>query len=228
MLYCENDDGTQKVPLMAKMTGDDGQKIDDLVYPTDIRFDAGAPAAEVSVDLTHAGFTPKTPPIFFTKSDMTPLPTSQVEGKQVWTLSTNHPEEIVFGVEAADGVHVAWPGGDAGPDVAKAVQDALTNMHDFYDSRTLLGSVVEDDQVYAIVMLKRVGPMVNGDGTPVTNGMIPWRIVDMHFDYDATAKKVTLLNRATLAVGRAGNNSPVPEVLKQPELLRDICAKPSP
>jgi hypothetical protein len=228
MLYCENDDGTQKVPLMAKMTGEDGQKIDDLVYPADIRFDGAANAASAQVDLTQAGLTPKNPPVFFTKSDMTPLSSSQVEGKQAWAISTDHPENIIFAVEATDGIHVAWPSGDAGPDVTQAVQTALTNMHDFYDSRTLLGCVAEDDQVYAIVMLKRVGPMVAGDGTPVTNGMIPWRVVDMHFDYDATAKKVTLLNRATLAVGRAGNNSPVPAVLKQPELLRDISAKTSP
>jgi len=226
MLYCENDDGAQKVPLMAKITGEDGQKIDDLVYAQDIRFDAGAPpAAAALVDLTQAGLTPKSPPVFFTKTDMTPLPATQVVGKQEWTISTDHPDKIVFAEEAADGIHVAWPGSEAGPDVEKAVQVGLTNMHDFYDSRTLLGCVAEDDQVYAVVLLKRLGSMVNGDGTPVTNGMIPWRVVMMHFDYDATAKKVTLLNRATLALGRAFNNSPPPAVLKQPELLRDITSR---
>jgi hypothetical protein len=229
MLYCENDAGAQKVPLMAKITGEDGQKIDDLVYPADIRFDTGAPTAGASlVDLTQSGFTPKNPPVFFTKSDMTSLPATQVDGKQVWSVPTDHPDQIMFAEEAADGIHVAWPGSDAGSDVAKAVQDGLTNMHDFYDSRALLGCVAEDDQVYAVVMLKRVGSMVNGDGTPVTNGMIPWRLVIMHFDYDASAKKVTLLNRATLAVGRAEDNSPPPAVLKQPELLRDIRAGTNP
>jgi hypothetical protein len=226
MLYCENDDGTQKVPLMAKITGDDGQKIDDLVYPADIRFDAAAPGV-AQIDLTQAGFTPKNSPVFFTKPDMTPLPSSQVEGKQVWTVSTDHPDRIVFAVEAADGVHVAWPNSPAGPDVEKAVQDGLANMHDFYDSRTSLGSVAEDDDVYSVVMLKRAGPMVDAGGQPVTNGMIPWAVVMMHFDYDAAAKKVTLLNRATLAGGRAYNNSPVPAVLKQPELLSDITKSPS-
>jgi hypothetical protein len=229
MLYCENDDGTQKVPLMAKMTGDDGQKIDDLVYPADIRFDAGPSAAGLmQIDLTQAGFTPKNPPVFFTKPDMAPLPSSRVAGKQVWTVSTDHPDKIVFAVEAADGVHVAWPDSPAEPDVEKAVQDALANMHDFYDSRTLLGSVAEDDDVYSVVMLKRTGPMVDAGGQPVTNGMIPWAVVVMHFDYDAAAKKVTLLNRATLAVGRAMGNSPVPAVLKRPELSRDISAGTSP
>jgi hypothetical protein len=229
MLYCENDDGTQKVPLMAKLIGEDGQKIDDLVYAQDIRFDASAAAAGASlVDLTQAGFTPKNPPVFFTKPDLTPLPSSQVDGKQAWTVSTDQPDKIVFAVEATDGVHVAWPDSAAGPDVQKAVQDALTNMHDFYDSRTLLGCEAEDDDIYSVVMLKRVGSMVSASGQPVTNGMIPWSVVIMHFDYDANAKKVTLLNRATLAVGRAENNSPVPAVLKQPELLHDINVKANP
>jgi hypothetical protein len=229
MLYLDGDDGTHKVPLEAKMTGEDGQKIDDLIYAQDIRFDQSAPAASASlVDLSQAGFTPAKPPVFFIKPDMTPLPSSQVEGKQVWSVSTDRPDKIAFAVEAADGVHVAWPGGEAGADVVKAVQQGLVNMHDFYDSRTLLGCETEDEDVYAIVLLKRVGAMVNGDGTPVTNGMIPWCVALMHFDYDASAKKVTLLNRATLALGRAYNNSPPPAVLKQPELLRDISARTNP
>jgi hypothetical protein len=229
MLYCENDDGTQKVPLMAKLTGEDGQKIDDLVYPAEIRFDAGAPAgASAQIDLAQAGFAPKSPPVFFTKPDLAPLPSSQISGKQVWTVSTDHPDKIVFAVEAADGIHVAWPDSAAGPEIDKAVQEGLADMHDFYDSRALLGGEAEDDDVYALVMLKRAGPMVFESGQPVANGMIPWSLVVMHFDYDAVAKKVTLLNRATLAVGRAYDNSPAPAVLKQPELLRDINAAPKP
>ncbi len=225
MLYIENDDGTQKIPLMAKMTGDDGQKIDELVYPADIRFDAGAaPPGVAQIDLTQAGFTPKNLPVVFGKPDMTLLPSSQVEGKKVWIVTTDHPDRIVFAVEAADGIHVAWPNVEAGSDVETAVQQGLTNMHDFYDSRTLLGCVAEDDDIYSVVMLKRVGPMVGGNGNPVTNGMIPWTLAVMHWDYDADAKKATLLDRATLVVGRANNNSPVPRVLKQPELLRDISA----
>lgn len=230
MLYLENDQGAAtKIPLMAKLTGADGQKIDDLVYAQDIRFDAGAPAAAAAqVDLTHAGFTSAKPPVFLTKPDLTPLTSSQIDGKPVWTVWTDHPDKLVFAVEAADGVHVAWPGSEAGPDAAKAVQEGLANLHDFYDSRTLLGCVLEEDDIYAIVLLQRKGAMVAADGTPVTNGMIPWCVAMMHFDYDAGAKRVTLLNRATLAVGRAHDNSPAPPVLKQPELLRDISLKATP
>ena len=228
MLYCENDDGTQKVPLMAKLTGEDKQKIDDLVYAQDIRFDSGATAGGTQIDLAQAGFSSKSTPVILAKPTLVPLPATQVDGKQAWTVATDHPESVLLAVEAADGIHVAWPNAPAGPDVQKAVQTALVDMHDFYDSRTLLDCVIEDEEVYALVMLKRVGSMIDAGGHPVTNGMIPWNVVVMHFDYDAAAKKVTLLNRATLAVGRAEGNSPVPAVLKQPELLRDISARTSP
>jgi hypothetical protein len=228
MLYCENDDGTQKVPLMAKITGEDKQKIDDLVYAQDIKFDSGAPTGGTQIDLSQAGFLPKGQPVILAKPTLAPLPATQIDGKQVWVVANDHPEGVLFSVEAADGIHVAWPSVSAGSDVQKAVQNALVDMHDFYDSRTLLDCVIDDDEIYALVMLKRVGSMIDAGGHPVTNGMIPWNVVVMHFNYDAAAKKVTLLNRATLAVGRAEGNSPVPAVLKQPELLRDISARTSP
>jgi len=230
MLYCENDDGTQKVPLMAKITGEDKQKIDDLVYAQDIRFDSSVAATGgTQIDLTQAGFLPKSKPVILAKPTLAPLPATQIEGKQAWIVASDHPESVLFSVEAADGVHVAWPSGAAGSDVQKAVQNALVDMHDFYDSRTLLDCAIEgDEDVYALVMLKRVGSMIDAGGHPVTNGMIPWDVVVMHFNYDAEAKKVTLLNRTTLVVGRANNNSPLPAVLKQPELLRDISARTKP
>ena len=42
VFYIENDDGAQKVVVMAKQTGTDGEKLADLLYPTVIRF-AGSP-----------------------------------------------------------------------------------------------------------------------------------------------------------------------------------------
>ena len=228
MLFVEKDDQVQKVALMAKMTGEDKQKLDDLVYPTDIRFDAGAAASGQLVDLTQTGITPKNPPVFFVKPDLTQLPSSQVEGKQVWNVTADHPDKILFSVEAADGIHIAWPDGAAGPDVVKAVQDGLVNMHDFYNDRTLLGCVAEDNDIYSVVMLKHLGPMVFGNGEAVKDGRIPWTLAVMHWDYDAEAKKVTLLNRAPAATGRVYNNSPTPAVLKQSELLRTITTRTSP
>jgi hypothetical protein len=225
-LYVENDDGTKKIVLMAKMTGEDNAKIDDLVYPTDIRLEAGAAAGASQIDLTQAGFVPLHPPVIFAKPDLKLLPAAQVEGKPIWTVATDHPVSILFSVEAADGIHVAWPMEPvlaADPTVKQIVEAALVNMHDFFDTRNVLACSLEDEDVYTLVMLSRVGPTDSFKA-----GRIPWSLVAMRWKYDADAKKVVLLNRTNLVVGRAENNSPLPAVLKQPELLRDITAKANP
>jgi hypothetical protein len=226
-LYVENDDATQKVVLMAKMTGENHTKIDDLVYPTVIRFDGGGAAVgHAQIDLTQAGFVPLHPPVIFAKPDLTPLPASPTEGKPIWTVPSDHPEKILLSVEAADGIHVAWPpepARPADPTVRQVVEASLVNMHDFFDTRKVLACVLEDDDVYTLVMLSRVGPTYGFEP-----GRIPWSLVALRWKYDADARKVVLLNRTNLAVGRAENNSPLPAVLKQADLLRDITAKANP
>src|SRR5271156_5561352 len=63
-VYVETDDATEKVVLMAKQTGANGEKLADLVYPTVIRFDEGASSAgSAQIDLTQAGFVPLHPPV---------------------------------------------------------------------------------------------------------------------------------------------------------------------
>jgi hypothetical protein len=71
-------------------------------------------------------------------------------------------------------------------------------------------------------MMKRLGP---------TNGFsadrIPWSLVLLHWKYDSGEKKVTLLNRVSLAMGRAEGNSKPPAVFKETELLKDISVTPA-
>jgi hypothetical protein len=246
-LYVETDANTEKVVLMAKQTGTDNQKLTDLIYPTLIHFDRDAASAGSSqIDLTQASLTMTKPAVVVAKPDLALLPLQQIEGKSAWTVPSVDPTQILFSVEAKDGIHVAWPfdpvaGNMAGPAdappfpknpvylqlndsfMAKALETSLTEMQDFYDTRTLLGCVVEGNDVYSLVMMKRIGP---------TNGFsadrIPWSLVILRWKYDSDEKKTTLLNRVSLAMGRAEGNSSLPTVFIQPELLRDISAVPAP
>jgi hypothetical protein len=219
-VYVETDDATEKVVLMAKQTGANGEKLADLVYPTLIRFDADASSAGSSqIDLTQAGFVPLHPPVMIALPDLTLSPMEQTAGKSIWTVPVENPEQLLFSVEAVDGIHVAWPGAEADPSSQQVVEDALKVMQDFYDTRMLLGSFVGGDgsDIYSLVMMKRVGATYG-----FTGDRIPWSLVILRWKYDPEQKKVTLLNRVALATGRAENNSPLPAVFKQPELLRDI------
>ncbi len=223
--YVEGDDATEKVVVMAKQTGANGEKLADLVYPTAIRFDAGgASAGSAQIDLTQAGFTPTAQPIIMARPDLASPPAQQTAGKPVWTVPSGNPGQLLFAVEAADGVHVAWPDAAPDPDRQQALDTALKVMRDFYDTRALLGAFADSDagDIYSLVMMKRLATSVDGGGTPLPAGLVPWSLVVLRWKYDPDQKKATLLNRVLLKIGRTEGNSPPPVVLKQPELLKDI------
>ena len=245
VFYVENDNGAQKVVVMAKQTGANGQKLADLIYPTVIRFDAGAAnAGSTQIDLTQAGFVPLHPLVIMVQPDLAQPPMEQSPGKPIWTVPVADPGKIIFAVEASDGVHITWPLGayvgneitttaavplagplaEVDPIIRIAVKDGLRDMRDFYDDRTLLGSFAGGDgsDIYSLVMLKRLGKSVDGGGTPLPADITPWSLVMLRWKYDAEQKKVTLLNRVMLKIGRMEGNSAPPKVFKEPELLRDI------
>jgi hypothetical protein len=223
--YVETDDATEKVVVMAKQTGANGQKLADLVYPTVIRFDAGgASAGSAQIDLTQAGLKDIQPPLIFTRPDLASPPAQQTGGKPIWTVPSADPGKLLFAVEAGDGIHVAWPETEADPDRRQAVEAALKVMRDFYDTRALLGCFADADagDVYSLVMMKRVGKSVEADGSPSNPNIIPWSLVILRWKYDPDQKKATLLNRVLLKIGRTEGNSPPPVVLKQAALLGDV------
>jgi len=223
--YVETDDATEKVVLMAKQTGADGQKLADLSYPTLIHFDTpGIRAGSSQIDLTSFGFLNPQPPVAVARPDLGLLPCQQLPGKAVWTVPSGEPGKLLFSVQAADGVHVAWPGPAADPSIQQAVQASLQEMQDFYDTRTLLGCFadLEEEDVYSLVLLKRMGTTYS-----FSANRKPWSLVILRWKYDPEMKKTTLLNRVSLLMGRAEGNSLPPAVFKQPELLQAVSVLPA-
>jgi hypothetical protein len=230
VFYVEGDDGTaQKVVVEAKQSGANGEKMADLLYPTTIRFDSGAASSGSSViDLTQAGLKMVKPPVILTQPDLTAPAAEQTPGKPIWTMPVDDPAKLFFSVEASDGIHVAWPDGNIDPLVDTAVDKGVHDLRDFYDTRTVLGSFLgqEASDVYSLVMLKRLAKSLNGDATPFPSDETPWSLVLLRWKYDADAKKVTLLNRAMLAIGRIDLKNPEPKIFREPALLRDIQPAP--
>jgi hypothetical protein len=221
-VYVETDDGTEKVVLLAKQTGTNGQKLSDLLYPTAIRFEAGAESAGFSqIDLTQAGLEESKPPVIVALPDLSPLSVEPSASKTGWTVPFPNPGKILFSVEAKDGIHVAWPATTPDPAMLEAAETGLKAMQDFYDTRTILGCFTDADSgdIYTLVMMKRLGTTYG-----YTADKIPWGVAILRWKYDAGEKKATLLNRVPLAMGRLTPTSPLPAVLKQPELLKDVSA----
>jgi len=228
VFYLENDDGVQKVVVMAKQSGPNGSKLSDLIYPTAIRFDGGAAStASAQIDLTQAGFVPLLPPVILTRPDLTQQPVQPTDGKPIWTVVTDDPGRIIFSVEAVDGIHVAWPDAALDSDRQQAVETGLKVMQDFYDTRTALGSFADADagDIYSLVIMKRFAKAVDPNGTPIPSDIVPWSLVMLRWKYDPDQKKAILLNRVMLSIGRQQGNSGLPTVFKQPELLKDITGK---
>ncbi len=225
VFYIENDDGAQKVVALAKQTGTNGEKLADLLYPTAIRFDAGATSAgSVVIDLTSAALPGALPPKILTQPDLTPLAAQQTPDKPIWTVPTDDPSKILLSIEAADGIHVAWPEGEIDADRHAAVETGLHDLRDFYDTCTSLGSFAgaDDTDIFSLVMMKRLGKSVDGGGTPLPSDTTPWSLVILHWKYDPAAKKATLLHRAMLAIGRITPTTPEPKVIRDPVLLHAI------
>jgi hypothetical protein len=224
VFYVEDDEGhAQKVVVLAKQSGPDGQKLADLLYPTTIRFDAGAASTTSAViDLTSANFTGAQPPVFLTEPDLTLLAAQQTAGKPIWTVPLDDPAKLIFSVEAADGIHVAWPATDIDPLMVAAVATGLHDMRDFYDTRTALGSFPGPDatDIYSLVIMKRLAKSLDGGGGAFTQ--TPWSLVVLRWKYDPDTMKALLLNRAILAIGRSDNKTPEPKVFPDPALLKDV------
>ena len=221
VLYVQADDGSaQRAVLEAKQTGQDGQKVEDIPYITAIDFTDSA-GGESLLDLTKENIAGARAPIVVSKPDLAPVSLHAGTTPQTWSLPAPDPTKLVLSIQGSDGFHVAWPGQEADPAVVSAVQTGLKNMQDFYDTRTLLGTMVMDDEIYSLTMLSRKGAMYD-----TAAGVVPWSLVVLHWKFDPTNTKVNLVNRASLGIGRASDNGPPPPVLKSSSLLGDIRAAP--
>lgn len=216
VLYVQNDDGARKVVLEAKQTGADGQKIADIPYPSRIQFTDTA-AGLCRLDLSQVNFPGAKDPVVVARPDLPPVALEAGATPKVWTLPTPDPQKLVFSIEAADGIHVAWPAQEADPAVIASVQNGLKTLQDYYDTRTLLGTFAEGEDAYSLVMMSRKASSVGMDAATT-----PWSLVILRWNIDADTHKATLLNRAPFTIGRADHGAALPPVLKDPALLRDM------
>jgi hypothetical protein len=222
VLYVQADDGSaQKAVLEAKQTGQDGQKVENIPYITAIDFTDSADG-ESTLDLTKENIAGAQTPIVVSKPDLAPVSLQAGTTPQTWSLPAPDPTKLVLSIQGSDGFHVAWPAQEADPAIVADVQTGLKNMQDFYDTRTLLGTSVDDDDIYSLTMLSRKGAMYD-----TAAGVVPWSLVVLHWKYDPTHTKVNLVNRASMGMGRASANGPPPPVLKSTALLGDISGAPA-
>lgn len=224
VLYVETPDNTEKVVLLAKQTGLNGQKLVDVIYPTAIRFAAAATDATTSrIDLRGTGLPEIHRIVAVVKPALGFLHAQPDLGmKAIWTLPSGDPTSVLFAVECSDGLHVAWPAATLEDKVpTETVAASLKVMEDFYDTRIMLATFydAEAGDVYGIVYMFRAGKSYG-----MSADKQPWSVVILRWQYDVDEKKATLLNRVTLSTGRKAASADAPKVFADEKLLKYISA----
>jgi hypothetical protein len=223
VLYLEGAEKTEKVVLLAKQTGQLNQKIESIVYPKSIRLNvSGTTTATCRIDLTTDKLTGIRSITVISLPDLALLDAApEAKDKPAWSIPFGDPKRVIFAVEAADGIHVAWPAAND-PEAARAVEASLasSDMRDFYDKRTLLGCAgdSESGDVFSLVLMER-----DTNTHSFAKDKIPWTIAVLRWKYIPEEKKTTLLNRVMIATGRNEGSSKPPVVFKSADLLSRIA-----
>lgn len=225
VLYLEGEDNTQKVVLLAKLTGKNGEKVEDIIYPSVISFDpVPASTAACLIDLSDSTLPEIQKIVSFTLPDLTLLHIDPVpDKKNTWRVPFGDASRILYTLACKDGYHAAWPS-HTNPEIQKAVQDALNVMEDFYDVHEIVACYTDEDNgdVFSLTMLKRMGKTHS-----FSTDKKPWSLVVLRWKYDPDEKKATLLNRAQIDIGRVEGEQTFPKIFLDADLLKQIHPAPT-
>lgn len=172
VLYVENDAGTRKVVLRAKLRGSQGQGFDDLLHPVCVRFD-GEPAAspgDVTLALPEAGGKGPAEVAVLTRHSLLRLAARPGELPGEFVVPSALGTGVFVAVRRPGEMQVSWPAtNDA--QLVQRVDAAQRDARDFFDVRDMLGVHREGDDIYSLLMLRREGQTTLG--TPASQ---PWRL----------------------------------------------------
>ncbi len=212
VLYVEGEggDAAQKVILLAKQRGKEGETLKDLAYPARISFEDPAKRTEATVRLKFdlPGMGPGGELAALTRGALV-----RIEGKRAsavgdYTIPASLGKELFLALKIGPRIVVGWP---KGTDEKRAalVRAALPESEDFFDDRRLLG-VFHDEarsEVYSLMLASRKGATT----LPETRGQ-PWRLEVYRWKLDPDSQRLMLAGKGYLFRGIGAKNEPVPTV----------------
>ncbi|MDD2708236.1 MAG: hypothetical protein PHV34_09525 [Verrucomicrobiae bacterium] len=223
VLYLESGDQTEKVVLLAKQTGEEGQSLEELVYPTLITLENKADAARVEsrVTLPAAMIVPGTKVAALLRPSLSRLPAKPLQPANVFSLAAPAGAQLLVAVSQGDTITVGWPK-YANPSLEELTRKTIGLAADFYDDRRLVGLFTEnnDEDVYSVVMLKRKAKTTHAGAVGP-----PWTLDIWHWKYDAGAGKLTLSTRGYCFTGRITEKHPEPRIVLSEELWNAVSVR---
>jgi hypothetical protein len=218
VLYVEGEDGTRKVILPAKQTGNEGDSFKSLVFPARISFaDATAPAeATVTLRVKWPGLAAATQIAALTRGELVRLEATRDGAAGDFKMPSPLGHEIFLALKTGGRIVVGWP---ALPD-AKAlaqVRQAMANSEDFFDQRRVLGAVRDPAgaDIYSLVFAAR-----KGKTTLEETRSQPWRLEILRWKTEEGSERLMLAGQGYLFRGIGAASEAVPAVELSDKLWR--------
>jgi hypothetical protein len=218
VLYVEGEDGTRKVILPAKQTGNEGDSFKSLVFPARISFaDATAPGeATVTLRVNWPGLAAGTQIAALTRGELVRLEATRGGATGEFKMPSPLGHEVFLALKTGGRIVVGWP---ASPD-AKAlaqVRQAMANSEDFFDQRRVFGAVRDPAgaDIYSLVFAVR-----KGKTTLEETRSQPWRLEILRWKTEEGSERLMLAGQGYLFRGIGAASEAVPAVELSDKLWR--------
>lgn len=210
VLYLEADREVQKFVLKSKQKGVPGESLDDLVYPSAITF------AHVGKEKSQAGSwtvpaSGQSGVVALAKPSL-----DRHEGRRTEDgfsfPEPIQPDSAFVAARYEDRLVVAWP---YPPDEAAAsrIHAALPDFKDFLDESEVKAAMVDNDTIYALLMLRRRGPSTYG-----AERNQPWRLEIFRWKTSDNDDNIILGGRGYFFRGILASHEEPPKVVLKSSL----------
>ncbi len=203
-------DDRDRLVLPAKQQGKPGDTLAAVVYPVRIAIshalDAAAEASGTTLRLRGGNAVAKPEVVLIARESLARTEAAPLVDAGSYRLAAPVSPPIFLAARAGAAIEVAWPAA-ADPAVAKLVAGAVTDAQDFLDQRTVLGTLADgEEQVYALLMLRRVGP------TTLEGDKKPWRLEVWRWKRDPASDRLLWAGRSYFFRGNVANGADLPSV----------------
>jgi hypothetical protein len=210
VLYVEGGETTQKVLLLAKQRGSEGQSLKSLVFPSRISFGGAtmADTATATLRLPWPGLGPRSEIAALTHGALVPLTPTLAGAAGEFKMISPAGKEFFLAIKTGGRIAVGWPSEKDDKTLAQ-VQKALANSEDFFDERRVLG-VVRDKaagEIYSLILAVR-----KGQTTLDETRSQPWRLEIYRWKTEEGSERVMLAGQGYLFRGIGAKGEAVPSV----------------
>ena len=210
VLYVEGAENAQKVLLLSKQSGGEGQTFKDLVYPARISFAGATVADAASAALRFKGveIAPNSQIAALTRGALVRLEAAPAGPPGEFKMPSPWGKEFFLAVKTGGKIVAAWPAQKDDKTLAQ-VQKALPNSEDFFDARRVLG-VFRDPaagEIYSLMLVTRKG------GTTLEEKRSqPWRLEIYRWKTEEGSDRLMLAGQGWLFRGIDAKNEAAPAV----------------